>query len=365
MNINSNNIIPEFKKEMFEKVVTNQPFTAMLYQGYFPTEFRPTLTFASAEIHFGAKVMADIVGIGSKAPRKGREYAKTYSGEIPKIEIARDLTEADQIKMDEIRVAVSSYPNNVELGQQLIKKIYEDPQFCIDGVHSRLEWEAKQLASKGFFETTIENNAGGLVKIKIDFKVSKDTIGANIFAPNADFENFDPIAVIKKKRKESLAKGEPFMYMITDQQTFDQLMLFKKVQKFASNNLDVLANNLYTPTLEQMNQRLKSQNLPEFVIWESYFQAENKAGKREVMSGWEKGAILFTQTTNLGNTQYTLTPEFRTEFPDVITQATNSGFILVKSFGHQDPISISTKATAFAMPVLNNVSKIEILDCTK
>lgn len=364
MNVNSNNIVQEFKAEMFETVVNNQPFTGMLYQSYFMPEFRPTLTFASAEINFGAKVMADIVAIGSKAPRKGREFAKTYSGEIPKIEIARDLTESDQIKIDEIRVAVSAYPNNTELSQQLLKKIYEDPQFCIDGVHSRLEWEAKQLASKGFFETSVENNSGGTVRIKIDFKIKKSKIGANIFATNADFENFDPIAVIKQKRKESLANGVPFMYMITDQQTFDQLMLFKKVQKFASNQLDAIANNYQTPTLEQINQRLKAQNMPEFVIWESYFLAENKAGKREMMSGWEKGAILFTQSKDLGKTQYTLTPEFRTQFPDVITQATNSGFILVKSFGHQDPVSISTKATAFAMPVLDNVSKLEILETT-
>lgn len=360
--INANNIIPEFKKETFDLVVENYPLGSLYYQNYFATEFRADLTFASAEVNFGAKVMADIVSIGSKAPRKSRDFAKTYTGEIPKIEIARDLTENDQIKIQQLRNAVSQYPNNESVAQQLLQKIYEDPQFCIDGVNSRLEWTAKQLASKGSFETTVENNAGGVAKLKIDFKVTSSANGKNIFTPTGtDLVDYDPMVKIREKQTMAIAKGQPYVYMVTDRETFNQFVKYQKVQLFSANFNDALTKNYRTPSVEQVNAELSSQGLPTFVIWESYFYAENKKSERVMMSGWEKGAILFTQSLDLGSTQYTLTPEFSTNFADVMTQNVNNGFILVKTFGHQDPIMVSTKATAFAMPVLNNLSRIEIL----
>ena len=183
MIINANNIVAEFRKETFEALVENYPLGDLKYQSYFQPEFRADLTFASMEVNFGAKVMADVVAIGSRAPRKAREFAKTYSGEIPKIEIARDLTESDQLTIMKLRNSIASFPNNDQLAQQLLAKIYEDPQFCIDGVNSRLEWEGKQLASTGKFVTTADNNAGGVAKLTVDFKVTKSNIGKNIFAP--------------------------------------------------------------------------------------------------------------------------------------------------------------------------------------
>lgn len=365
MNVNANNIIAEFKKETFEAVVENYPLGSLYYQNYFGTEFRPDLTFASAEINFGAKVMADVVAIGSKAPRKAREFAKTISGEIPKIEIARDLTESDQIKIMQIRNAISSYPNNSELQTQLLAKIYEDPQFCIDGVNSRLEWEAKQLASQGYFETTQANNAGGVAKVKVDFKVTKSNLGINIFtATTQQLNEFDPIEKWREKQTVAISKGNPYLFIMTDRETFNQLVKFKAVQKFSATFNEAMTQNYQTPSLEQLNGQLRNQNLPQIVIWESYFLSEDKSSARTMLSGWAKGAMLFTRSLDLGRTQYTLTPEFNTQFPDVMTQAINSGFILVKTFGVQDPILVSTKGTAFAMPVLNNVSKIEILNTT-
>ena len=361
--INTNNIIPEFKKEMFKAVVETYPLGTLYYQNYFATEFRADLTFASAEISFGAKVMADIVAIGSKAPRKGRDFAKTITGEIPKIEIARDLTESDQIKIMQLRNAVTSYPNSADLAQQLVAKIYEDPTFVVDGVNSRLEWEAKQLASLGYFETTQTNNSGGVAKVKVDFKVKVTANGKNIFNPTGtDLVDYDPLDKIKMLQQDAIAKGRPYRYMTTDRLTFNQIVKYKKVQMFTASFNQAVTGNYQTPSLEQLNSALRQQNLPEFVIWESYFYAEKKDGTREMLSGWETGRILFSQTTDFGKTQYTLTPEFNMTFGDTITQAINSGFILVKSFGYQDPVSVVTKATAFSMPVLNNVSKLEILN---
>lgn len=364
MLINSNNIVQEFRKETFEAIVTNYPLGELFYRNYFNPEFRDDFTFASAEIDFGAKIAADIVAIGSRAPRKGREFAQTYMGEIPKVEIARDMTEKDLIDIQKLRAAVGRYQDNTELGTQLINKIYEDPQFCIDGVNTRMEWISKQLASTGKFVTKATNNDGGVLNLTVDFKVKTSNLGANIFAANPDFETFDPIQKFKDIQKEARAKGYPYSFMIMDQIVFDQLVKFKKVMLFAANFNQALTQNYQTPSLEQLNAQLRSQRLPEIVIWESYFQFENKKGERTMESGWEKGNIMFTQSLDLGRTQYTLTTEFQTQFPDVMTQQVNSGFILVKSFGSQDPIMLSTKAITFAMPVLNNIKKKEIIKCT-
>ena len=123
------------------------------------------------------------------------------------------------------------------------------------------------------------------------------------------------------------------------------------------NSASVLPNVI----IEQLNAMLQGQGLPVLQLWESFVAAEVKAGTKSSTTGWVQGNVLFSVETQLGQSQYTTSTEFGMTFPDTMSQSVSDEFILVKTFGHQDPISISTKGTAFALPVLNDTKKNLIL----
>ena len=358
MNINANNIIPEFSQANMNAIIQAYPLGALLYRDFFPLEFNPNLTFSSMEGAEGAKIMADIVAIGSKAPRKGREFVENIKGEIPKVEIARDLNEKDLITIQQLRNSLAAYPTNAGIKAQLINKIYEDPQFCIDGVNARLEWMSKQLVSTGKYKTTTSNN-GGAANVTADFKVKTQ----NALKKWTDADA-NPIEEIEKYQEEAKGKGYSYTVVVMSRATLNQVLKNKNTRAFVLGVPINATTILPDVRLEQLNAELAERGLPIIKVWESFISFEGKNGEVSVDNGWEEGNVLFSTSALLGSTQYTTTPEFTMDFADVMSKSIKDNFILVNTFGHQDPISVSTKATAFATPVLND-SKRKLIIKTK
>ena len=358
MNINANNIITEFSQANMNAIIQAYPLGDLRYREYFPLKFNPYLTYSNIEGADGAKIMADIVAIGSKAPRKGREFVENIKGEIPKVEIARDLNEKDLLTIQQLRYAVNANPTNAGIKNQLIDKIYEDHRFCIDGINARMEWMAKQLVSTGKYKTTATNN-GGVVNVSVDFKVKTQ----NALKKWADADA-NPIEEIEKYQEEAKGKGYSYTTITMSRATLNQVLKNKNTRAFVLGVPINATTILPDVRLEQLNAELAERGLPIIKVWESFISFEGKNGEVSVDNGWEEGNVLFSTSALLGTTQYTTTPEFTMDFADVMSKSIKDSFILVNTFGHQDPILVSTKATAFATPVLND-SKRKLIIKTK
>ena len=358
MNINANNIITEFSQANMNAIIQAYPLGDLRYREYFPLVYNPFLTYSNIEGADGAKIMADIVAIGSKAPRKGREFVENIKGEIPKVEIARDLNEKDLLTIQQLRYAVSANPTNAGIKNQLINKIYEDPRFCIDGINARMEWMAKQLVSTGKYKTTATNN-GGVVNVSVDFKVKTQ----NALKKWADADA-NPIEEIEKYQEEAKGKGYSYTIITMSRATLNQVLKNKNTRAFVLGVPINTTTILPDVRLEQLNAELAERGLPTIKVWESFVSFEGKDGEVTVANGWEEGNVLFSTSALLGSTQYTTTTEFTMDFADVMSKSIKDSFILVNTFGHQDPILVSTKATAFATPVLND-SKRKLIIKTK
>ena len=358
MNINANNIITEFSQANMNAIIQAYPLGDLRYREYFPLVYNPFLTYSNIEGADGAKIMADIVAIGSKAPRKGREFVENIKGEIPKVEIARDLNEKDLLTIQQLRYAVNANPTNAGIKNQLVDKIYEDPLFCIDGINARMEWMAKQLVSTGKYKTTATNN-DGVVNVSVDFKVKTQ----NALKKWADADA-NPIDEIEKYQEEAKGKGYSYATITMSRATLNQVLKNKNTRAFVLGIPINATTILPDVRLDQLNAELAERGLPIIKVWESFISFEGKDGEVTVANGWEEGNILFSTSALLGSTQYTTTTEFTMDFADVMSKSIKDSFILVNTFGHQDPISVSTKATAFATPVLND-SKRKLIIKTK
>lgn len=358
MNINANNIITEFSQANMNAIIQAYPLGDLRYREHFPLLYNPFLTYSNIEGADGAKIMADIVAIGSKAPRKGREFVENIKGEIPKVEIARDLNEKDLLTIQQLRYAVNANPTNAGIKNQLVDKIYEDPLFCIDGINARMEWMAKQLVSTGKYKTTATNN-DGVVNVSVDFKVKTQ----NALKKWADADA-NPIEEIEKYQEEAKGKGYSYATITMSRATLNQVLKNKNTRAFVLGIPINATTILPDVRLDQLNAELAERGLPIIKVWESFISFEGKDGEVTVANGWEEGNILFSTSALLGSTQYTTTTEFTMDFADVMSKSIKDSFILVNTFGHQDPISVSTKATAFATPVLND-SKRKLIIKTK
>lgn len=361
--VNPNKIISDFKIKGVEYFLANYNFTPLQYQMVFPELFRTSLSWKTIEAATGASVLADVVAFNSSAPRKGRPMPGSAIGDMPKIEAARDMFETDLITLQELQNALasaSSQTTRIQIGQEIINLMYGDSAFVVNAVNSRLEWIAKQIASTGKYSLTLTNNEAGIqTKTDVDFGIpaaNKINAAKNWFT-DADA---DPVSDIYNRQKAALANGYSLKYMYMDRETFNAMANKTSVQKFSASYLNNALNTFLRPSVETLNIALTAQALPVIIVWDSFVSIEGKDGDKTSTSGWEAGKVTFSETPELGNTQYAVTADERADNADGSVKV-KSGIVLVKTWGTAEPLRISTKGVVYGTPVLNNVKRIHIL----
>lgn len=354
--INAQNVVQEFKTDDWKAIVQAYPLGTLFYRDFFPLEFNTGLDYTMLEKAAGAKVMADVVALGSRAIRKGRDFVEKSMGQITKKEIARDKDEYDMFKIRELRTAAMAYPNNSSVKNQMINMIYDDIPFVIDGINARLEFEAKQLASTGKVTTTAANNEG-VKNISLDYGVTVQNAQKDWFAD----ATADPIEEIQALQDEARKTGNRYMSVTLETDTLNKVLRNQNTKMFVLGIPVTPGTVLPSVTLAQLNAELSAKGLPVFKVWDSFVQTESKAGVRTAVSGWARGNITLTISPIIGVTKYTVSDEFNIKTGIEISKEVKDDFLLVKTWGTEDPQIMSTKGTAFAIPVFNEVKKSLIL----
>lgn len=354
--INAQNVVQEFKTDDWKAIVQAYPLGNLQYREFFPLEFNTGLDYTRLEKAAGAKVMADVVALGSRAIRKGRDFVEKSMGQITKKEIARDKDEYDMFKIRDLRTAALAYPNNSSVKNQMINMIYDDVPFVIDGINARLEFEAKQLASTGKV-TTIASNNEGVKNISLDYGVTVQNAQKDWFAD----ATADPIEELQALQDAARATGNRYMSVTLETDTLNKVLRNQNTKMFVLGIPVSESTVLPSVTLAQLNTELQLKGLPVFKVWDSFVQTENKAGERTAVSGWVQGNITLTISPIIGVTKYTVSDEFNIKTGIEISKEVKDDFLLVKTWGTEDPQIMSTKGTAFAIPVFNDVKKSLIL----
>lgn len=359
MAVNVNELIQEWRDADAQAIIDSYPFAQLQYQSAFPELYTPDLDWKSLEATLGLSVAADVVAFNSRSPRKGRPLPGTVSAGIPKIEVARDKVETDFNYYRKLQNDLNRMPNNTQMQRQLLDWIYDDATFVVNSVRARLEWIAKRISSTGEYNLTIVNNEAGVqTNVSVDFGIPSNQ-KVNAVTPWSNAANADPIADIRARQKAARAQGKILRYMTMDLETFENMVATAAFQRFAATYFANALNVQQLPDLQSANAALRRQNLPEIVIWDSFVNIEGKDGAPTAVSGWEPGAVVFHVSAQLGNTQYTTSAD---EFVNVgKASKMKSGIVLVKTWGEEDPITVITKGTAYATPVLNNAKDLHIL----
>lgn len=318
------------------------------YPQLFPLKYTPTLTIAGLQGTLGVPVAADVVEFDSTAPRKSRQTISKFTGDIPKTEIARVMTEKD-LNDYRIMAMLAKTGYNPAAQKQLLDMVFDDPTFVWKGVNARQEWLAFRALSTGIVDLTIANNPGGIVTAaSIDFMVpTANKNGASIvWAVNS--ATSVPITDIRAIVKKARAAGVQLNYMLMDIDTFDIMASTTQVKTLAANWVMQATQTTSIPSLESVNAMLIANKLPQIRVIDTYVAIESKAGVLTTVNPWETGVVTFLPSLECGNMYYSdLADEMVTS--SAATKV-KRGHVLIKKFSTEDPVSEVTKGMANVFP---------------
>lgn len=361
--MNVTTVIPVFSQAELDAFVQLYTLGDLQYQQYFPEDYTPFMTYNALKAKFSGIVAADIVAFDSRAPRKGRQAPGKVTSDIPKVEIAMYKNETD---INTFRILQATINGSTPAAAKAAKNaifdwMYGDAAKCQQGVDAKLEWMAKQALSSGEYSLTQTNNPAGT---KTNTSIKFGIPSGNIANAPTDWYSATPsvpkpITEIKALVVSARAAGYNLKYMWMEQATFDKIVLCDEMTKFTATYITVLTSLQQTPNLQDVNRALANANLPTIIIWESYFQIESKAGVLTTDSGWVAGNVTFTQDRTPGVLAWTTSADAFIGAESTATKSIN-GKQVIKVWADEDPIAVTTKATAYATPVLQGVDGIYI-----
>lgn len=351
-------LIQGLSEKDMQAVINTYNLNAYYWPTLFPLKFTPTLTWKALQGTLGVPVAADVISYNSKAPRKTRNVVSRLQGDIPKISVGRDKEETDLNELNQLQ----QYAKTAEGAQALLDWIYEDTEFCFNGVNARIEWLALRALSTGKIILDSSNNDGIVTENDITFKVPEDQkSGVSVAWTEANYETAKPITVLKGKVKEAKGKGFILKYALMSQDTFDRMVTAKQlINACAGWIIQATGVETLTPSLDVVNRVFAAQKLPEIKIIESLVTIEIN-GKQTVVDPWEDGVVTLIPELVAGNTYYApLADEMIT---DSVAVKVKRGHVLIKKYSvEQDSPKECTVGMANAFPAWGNAPRSFLID---
>lgn len=294
-------------------------------------------------------VAADIVAMDSPLPLKKRDAIGTANGEITKLGMKKKLTEK---QLSDIDTLVAKKVEN----KVIIEKIFNDAVSCTMGIFEKMEYVFLSALSTGIALIEDTENVG--TGIRIDYGYSD----ANKFGVVKSWSDAaaKPIDDIQRVIKEARSKGISLKFMMMDQNTFDNMASNDQVRQYFAFSQNFVGSSVPVPDQEQVNNMLQKRYKLTIVIVDRTVITE-RDGKRTVQTPWAENKVVFLETQKVGRLVYGILAE-ETRQSKAATYAKAGKYILLKKWSEEEPFSEHTSSQALAIPVIDAVDSIYLLD---
>lgn len=294
-------------------------------------------------------VAADIVAMDSPLPLKKRDAIGTANGEITKLGMKKKLTEK---QLSDIDTLVAKKVEN----KVIIEKIFNDAVSCTMGIYEKMEYVFLNALSTGIALIEDTENVG--TGIRIDYGYSD----ANKFGVVKSWSDTasKPLDDIQRVIKEARSKGVSLKFMMMDQNTFDNLAANEQTRQYFAFSQNFVGSSVPVPDLEQVNAMLQKRYKLTIVIVDRTIITE-RDGVRTVQTPWAENKVVFLETQKVGRLVYGILAE-ETRQSKAATYAKAGKYILLKKWSEEEPFSEHTSSQALAIPVIDAVDSIYLLD---
>ena len=350
-------IIKEIKEKDVQVYLETMDYGKELYfPVFFPFKDTYKLDYKTLIGSEGRPVAADIVAYAASSPEKTRKIIGKLEGEIPAIRIKRTM---DENKINEYNVLRQLADTNQ---QQILDLVFNDVDFCVNGVLARLEWLCMQALSQGYVTLNKTNNSGVITENNIDFQMkaaNKRVIkssSSNRRWNDATAGNPKPITDIEDIVDAARANGHKLRYALMDLSKWQQ---FRKTTEVITL-LGGTTTHVVKPTLKSVNEFLISQGLPRIIVIESIVDIENENHEITSVNCWTTKYVTFVHDTKQGNVLSGPVAE-DTNTPKQCIKAKKDRIIVMKH-SEADPVVEITRGLLNAFPNWPSIDKCYRLD---
>jgi len=326
----------------------------LLHKTMLTDEYSADLKWGAKEIN-GSIVAADVVSMESSLPLKKRDSISAASGDVPKIGLK--LRKGEKTIKD-IQVMAATGANE----QQIVQKIFDDVPKVIKGIDVRKEIMFQQALSSGV--TLVEDDENTGIGIRVDFGYKAENIfRSKVPWGNTGYTPQDDIDEVFDKVEDD---GNAIILVMMSKKYFN---LFKNstqgkvIAANFSNYVYASASNLPIPSKATFLAALEDLYGAKFQIVNSSFRVE-KDGVQKTVKPWAEANIVFLYDTTIGRLVYGTLAEKTNPVAGVVYQDGTQG-TLISKYSKNDPLEEFTAGQALAIPVIDGVRSIYLLQADK
>lgn len=347
--------VAKYFKPLVAKVVekingTKTPQT-YLHKTMLRKEYSPTLKWNSINVD-GSTVAADVVAMDSPLPLKKRDTISKADGEIPKIGMKLALNERTMTDLDILT-------NNAQTQEStIVQKLFQDTAKCITGIYEQLELMFLQALSTGVTVISDATNVGLGIRVDFGYKASNKFGVAVVWGATGT-----PITDFNKVKNAASANGDTLTTVMMDDYAFNNMIKSAEFKQYYAGSLGIGLNTssiIPTPNVAQATQFLTGQFGWNIRLVNRTVKTERNGVKTNVKP-WAEGAVVFLTTEQVGTLTWGTLAEMNHR-NKAVTYEVADEMILVSKYHKVDPLKEYTSSQALALPVINNVDEIYLLD---
>jgi hypothetical protein len=297
-------------------------------------------------------VAADIVDIDSPLPIKKRDAISRAGGEIPTIGIGMKKN-AKLIQRIKYLAATGATET------QITQMIFDDLSRVISGVYERLELMFLQGLSTGIVLAEDDDNLG--VGIRVDFGYKEgNRYGATV---KWGKQEYAPISDIERVLSKAYENGDVITTIALDKAAYNQIRHSDEAKNlYAASIGNFTGNNQIIPAPAQFDAIIQDEYKIKFLVIDRVIRVE-KDGKQTNIRPFAEDTLVFLTTEQVGSLVYAILAEQDSEYKakNVDYQVVDN-FILTAKYSETNPLREFTNAQAIALPVIENVDSIYILN---
>lgn len=325
--------------------VRDLEFPEMVLDGILPNEQAADIAYKLRRATIERRA-ATYRAFDTESPIARRGPLSTIEGEIPPLSEKIRLGEYDRLRAAADRGDAGARGAIEEI-------IFDDAKMRAWAVQARIEIARGDVLTDGKFTLTAENG----LTLEVDYGVP----GGNIVTPGtvwSDTTNSVPLTNLKAWQKvwRTANSGQNPGVIVTSDDVIANLLLNAQIRS-------MLVNNGVTPafaTLDQTNTVLQAHGLPPIVQYDGQFT--DAGGSTVYPIPKDRVLMLPGNAAELGMTLYGTTAEALELVSEGRLVRSDAPGIVATIDKRFDPVSIWTKASGLAIPVLRDPNKLLVAD---
>ena len=311
-------------------------------------------------------VAADVVALDSPLPVKARPSVGTSSGKLPKIGMKKALSETDITAIDTMKAQLLLLENTPNPSQsaiatqksRILRKLTDDAVYCSVGIDEKLEAAFLEGISNGVALVEDENNTGTGLRANYGY-LKENTIGVQTVGEVSDED-------IKKVIDKADADGNTIQYIMLAQSTYNKMRQTQWAKELVANYKGQTFDEdtkLAVPSAKQFDEAFADDyNGIQFIKVNRTVIFE-KNGKKNPVKPFNADHLIFLTSQEVGSLVYgTLAEE--NHRVNGVEYSTVDTYKLISKFSINEPLQEWTTGQAIALPVIEDVDSIYMLDIT-